>query len=1032
MEAPVKSEPSEEIPPPPSPTDNKESKSSKKPAVRKRTKTGCLTCRRRRIKCDEGKPTCGNCIKSKRECEGYNQRIVFKDNNIGSFASSAHTGHFYGHSLYHAQVRDSSSNAQLPTLQIKQPSVSQPPLAIAPKPPAINFNSLGYGDDPLGFAQGYQGPSNASTAGAPLFTPQHQLASPPSSTFPDQFSTQNHGDPLAQQRFFGVPADGLPRIHVSISPNASLNQVSPVFGSYPAPYPGPEPEPTMISPESGNGMASLSRTVSVEEKGDYWQSDDEASMIASDDETMADFPDPHTGHLESNDLGIQVVRRLDAATDIYGVQIRSFDPFANSNVLDTYMPSSATSPLNDAQTAAVFWHFVNVTGQSVSIYERHPFDPSPIFTGTPVAKQRRHIWTYTFPIMAFNHPALMQAILAMGSLQMAKLQGTPPTAAMKHYHLSLRRVAKNYQSLTKRTQPATLAATLLLGFYEVWNSDHDKWCKHMWGGSAIIKEIPFRRLTEDVLALRRRQREQAFMNHHCNDACFNTHHEQLADQDEVDNDLIHQLTGQTVKWGSYNPESEHRASKLTERDVETYEQLRDLYWWYCKMDVIQSFLGGTLLFMKYEHWTQCIPRGPFGKIDAIFGTFDHLLLLLGRLANFASKDLARKRKARRFPGPPGPPAGMSGPPGGFPAGSPGAMQGGPPGGFPGGPPWGMSGGPPGGFPGGPSGGIPGEPPGGPGQGRGQSPPAFPGLMPSSGRFDLPRGFSPPRESQSPSDGGAEELDFDTSTANALREWEAIQQAFEVFRARLGPDFEPMGPDFAPPDITPFGPALTYRTYSIAGIWMNYYMGLIILQRAHPSMPPLAIMAAGMSARQTAGWVMEIAKIAAGLHEDTTHVSQVSTLVGSALIESGFPLFVAGVQFQQIEQRHWLIRRLRDIARLTGWQSARQIADGCETGWNKAAQMGRGPPYYSPPELGPLFDNRWNRRRAEDRRIQEIEASEKGVPVILQKTEQAHYALGLLSVEHDLDALEIDEKDDSDEGPRSPLPGREGSGNGEYE
>ncbi|WBW71648.1 DNA-binding transcription factor, zf-fungal binuclear cluster type Gsf1 [Schizosaccharomyces osmophilus] len=39
--------------------------------ARKRTKTGCLTCRKRRIKCDERKPICYNCIKSKRQCEGY-------------------------------------------------------------------------------------------------------------------------------------------------------------------------------------------------------------------------------------------------------------------------------------------------------------------------------------------------------------------------------------------------------------------------------------------------------------------------------------------------------------------------------------------------------------------------------------------------------------------------------------------------------------------------------------------------------------------------------------------------------------------------------------------------------------------------------------------------------------------------------------------------------------------------------------------------------------------------------------------------
>ena len=45
---------------------------------RKRTKTGCLTCRKRRIKCGEERPICQNCVKSKRHCEGYHQRVPFK------------------------------------------------------------------------------------------------------------------------------------------------------------------------------------------------------------------------------------------------------------------------------------------------------------------------------------------------------------------------------------------------------------------------------------------------------------------------------------------------------------------------------------------------------------------------------------------------------------------------------------------------------------------------------------------------------------------------------------------------------------------------------------------------------------------------------------------------------------------------------------------------------------------------------------------------------------------------------------------
>ena len=198
--------------------------------------------------------------------------------------------------------------------------------------------------------------------------------------------------------------------------------------------------------------------------------------------------------------------------------------------------------------------------------------------------------------MAFNHPALMQAMLALGSLQKAKLEGTAPTAAMKHYHLCLRRIAKNYQSPYKRAQPATLAATLLLGFYEVWNSDHEKWCKHLWGARAIIKEIPFGRMTRDVLAYKQRQRELEILDHHCHDVCLASHGDLSLDSGAVDANLIFQLSGQKVDYDTgqgHVLSDSPRPLRLTERDVETYDQLRDLYWWYCKMDVYQSFLGGT-------------------------------------------------------------------------------------------------------------------------------------------------------------------------------------------------------------------------------------------------------------------------------------------------------------------------------------------------------------------------------------------------------------------------------------------------------
>ncbi|KAF4970310.1 hypothetical protein FSARC_2630 [Fusarium sarcochroum] len=36
-----------------------------------KVRTGCITCKKRHVKCDEAKPHCGNCVRNKRQCEGY-------------------------------------------------------------------------------------------------------------------------------------------------------------------------------------------------------------------------------------------------------------------------------------------------------------------------------------------------------------------------------------------------------------------------------------------------------------------------------------------------------------------------------------------------------------------------------------------------------------------------------------------------------------------------------------------------------------------------------------------------------------------------------------------------------------------------------------------------------------------------------------------------------------------------------------------------------------------------------------------------
>lgn len=109
------------------------------------------------------------------------------------------------------------------------------------------------------------------------------------------------------------------------------------------------------------------------------------------------------------------------------------------------------------------------------------------------------------------------------------------------------------------------------------------------------------------------------------------------------------------------------------------------------------------------------------------------------------------------------------------------------------------------------------------------------------------------------------------------------------------------------------------------------------------------------------------------------------------------------QYQIDSQRHWLIQRMSDVAQYTGWQSARQIATGCEAVWKKAAQMGRGPPYESRNDtVEEHSQSVWRSAR----RLDEVFEKEGDKRIVLARADRAQFALGLLAAEEDMARLEL--------------------------
>ncbi|KAJ6088826.1 hypothetical protein N7486_010087 [Penicillium sp. IBT 16267x] len=155
-------------------------------------------------------------------------------------------------------------------------------------------------------------------------------------------------------------------------------------------------------------------------------------------------------------------------------RMRSFTTHLNEpNILSSYHPTLGSSPLNNPKTARIFAHFIHSTAPSLSIFERHPTDSS-INLGSVIPPDQQGLWTYTLALKALEHPALLQAILAVSSLHIAYLQEAPTTVSLKHYHYALKRLGRAVGLPGWRKQIGTMAATQLLAYYEVMSADHTK------------------------------------------------------------------------------------------------------------------------------------------------------------------------------------------------------------------------------------------------------------------------------------------------------------------------------------------------------------------------------------------------------------------------------------------------------------------------------------------------------------------------------------------------------------------------------
>ena len=185
-----------------------------------------------------------------------------------------------------------------------------------------------------------------------------------------------------------TPAQALPAAYEN-GPQIHHGYLSPRRGSQQHNY---MPQATDWKVDEDVAVASYQYQMEEDDEDPYDVSDDDAAMEEYEQDGGTWQGQLQENNLKNNDLGIVVALQARQENQDFG--FRSITSFIDRpNMLATYTPSPQSSPLSDSMTARLFCHFIHVTGPTMSMFERHPANPSLIFQGQPVLKSQQHIWT---------------------------------------------------------------------------------------------------------------------------------------------------------------------------------------------------------------------------------------------------------------------------------------------------------------------------------------------------------------------------------------------------------------------------------------------------------------------------------------------------------------------------------------------------------------------------------------------------------------------------------------------------------------
>lgn len=417
---------------------------------------GCVTCKAKRLKCDETKPTCQQCRKRNVECGGYKKDFKWRSFEEATFASKpapprARKGTF------DEAVCQLLTDAAPASVAIK--SEAQPPES--PSTSDVRGSTIipPFPQTPQ-FASAVQFSPISSQAQAP-----HTFPSLAGSTFDviGQSISNNVRYPPDQSAYQEI-----------IPPTPRANTVDTTFDETQTVQPNATAASSFSSGHSPRLIDLLLPGTELHapppEHVDWRQ--------------QSDAPYQQAGHqsVQEEELGLD-----DEVEEI----VRQSDPSAEAWIMRLPSPSPSASSSSSSSDSVRF-----DPGNSIYNQPRlHPGSPEMLMMGFDTQTcgilsvkdgPTENPWrTLVWPL-AQDSPALYHAISSMTAFHTSKLKPSMKVEGMEHMRRSILHLASGIENM--RTDTA-LATTLALAFSESWDVHVSTGIEHLRGAKILVNQV---------------------------------------------------------------------------------------------------------------------------------------------------------------------------------------------------------------------------------------------------------------------------------------------------------------------------------------------------------------------------------------------------------------------------------------------------------------------------------------------------------------------------------------------------------------